>query len=400
MSHDELSPATVATLDEMARVAADGNAGWMSLPPESYTDPDIYRLEIEKIFKTTWLNIGRIDEVSQRGSYVAHEVAGTPIAMVRGQDDQLRVFANICQHRWMKLLEGKGRKAVITCPYHAWAYGTDGVLRRAPGMEQHPSFKPDCVRLEKLNHEIWQGFVFVNLDGKAAPLAPRLTGLDERISEFRLESWSTARTINHGEVPWDWKVMQDNGECYHHEGLHPQTFQKVFPGERSRCVVDGDWIFQWNPAREEILETSAAGEKVFPGLFFKPMDGLTEFQRTNFHLFYVLPNYLFYVQPDCGIAIRCLPTGSGRMHMETDLLVPPGARDLPDFEERLDQLDAFFNTFNDEDTTANSAIQKALDSGRAHRAPLSHLEAHNRHVAWWIADKLTGDREAAAVAAE
>ena len=135
-----------------------------------------------------------MDEVSQRGSYVAREVAGTPVAMVRGQDDQLRVFANICRHRWMKLLEGKGRKAVITCPYHAWGYGTDGVLRRAPGMEQHPSFKPDCVRLEELNHEIWQGFVFVNLDGKAAPLAPRLTGLDERISEFRLEYWSTART--------------------------------------------------------------------------------------------------------------------------------------------------------------------------------------------------------------
>jgi phenylpropionate dioxygenase-like ring-hydroxylating dioxygenase large terminal subunit len=391
---------TENTLRAMASMAADGNADWRTLPPDAYTNPEIHALEVEKIFKASWLVLGRVDEVEQRGSYVAREMVGQAVVMVRGQDDKLRVFSNICRHRWMKLLEGKGRKAVITCPYHAWAYGTDGALRRAPDMERHPDFDPSCVRLEELNFEIWQGFVFVNLDGKASPLAPRLTGLTKRVKGFGLEDWVTARTVESGDVAWDWKVMQDNGECYHHEGLHPETFQRVFPGERSRCEVEGDWIFQWNPVREEALEKTAAGEPIMPGLFFEPLEGLNDFERTNFHLFYVLPNYLFYLQPDCGIMIRCFPTAAGRMYMETDLLVPRAARELPDYEERLDRLDAFFNRFNDEDTTANSAIQKNLESGRVAPAPLSHLEAHNRHVAWWIASKLTAGDNAAAMAAE
>jgi hypothetical protein len=75
--------------------------------------------------------------------------------------------------------------------------------------------------------------------------------------------------------------------------------------------------------------------------------------------------------------------------MAADILVPRAARDLSDFAARLDRLTAFFHRFNNEDTPANTAIQVALESGRAEAAPLSRLEAHNRHVAWWVARHLT-----------
>lgn len=400
MTAETLSQRTRATLQAMAAMAADGNAGWTTLPPDAYCNPEIFALERERIFRAGWIALGRADEVAEAGTYVARDVLGEPLAMVRGHDGQLRVFSNMCRHRWMRLLEGSGRKAVLTCPYHAWAYGLDGRLRRAPDMERHPCFDAENVRLAEIRHELWQGFVYVNLDGRAAPLAARLADLEPRIAAYGLKDWVTARTIDCGEIPWDWKVMQDNGECYHHEGLHPQTFQTVFPGEDSGEAIGEDWTFLWTPARTELLEPGPDGA-VMPDLFFEPLQGLDDFQRRNFLLVYVLPNFFIYLQPDCGFLIRVVPVAAGRSAMAADILVPKAARALPDFTDRLDRLTAFFHRFNNEDTPANTAIQAALESGRAEAAPLSRLEAHNRHVAWWVARHLTRGTEArAAIAAE
>lgn len=387
--HGAQAARTAATLEAMSAMAADGNAGWVTLPVDAYCNPDIHVLEIERIFRAGWIAVGRTDEVREPGSYLAREIVGTPVALVRDHDGCLRVFANICRHRWMRVLEGRGRKAVITCPYHAWVYGLDGCLRRAPGMECHPGFDAAATRLEELSFEVWHGFVFVNLDGRAGPLAPRLAGVEDTLRPYGLDDWITARTLDLGEVPWGWKVMQDNGECYHHEGLHPETFQTVFPGEKTGTTCGDDWILQWSPAREESLETLADGTRVMPGCYFEPLDGLDTFHRTHFVLVYVLPNYLIYLQPDCGIMIRFLPVDAGRSHMEVDLMVPESARRLVDFDARLDRFEAFFHRFNDEDVPANTAIQKALESGRATRALLSRHEQHNRHVAWWVASRIT-----------
>jgi len=398
MTQNRFSERTQATLTAMAALAADGNAGWTTLPPDAYCNPDIFALEKETIFRSGWIALGRADEVEQAGAYVARDVLGEPLAMVRGHDGELRVFSNMCRHRWMRLLEGAGRKAVLTCPYHAWAYGLDGKLRNAPGMERHPCFDKADVRLAEIRHEVWQGFVYVNLDGKAAPLAPRLADLEPRIAAYGLEDWVTATTVDCGEIPWDWKVMQDNGECYHHEGLHPQTFQETFPGEDAGAEIGRDWTLLWTPARQALLQDGPDG-KVMPGLFFPPLSGLDSFQRRNFLLLYVLPNFFIYLQPDCGLLIRVVPLAAGRSAMAADVIVPRAARELPDYAERLARLVAFFERFNEEDTPVNTAIQKALESGRAGPAPLSHLEAHNRHVAWWVARALTGGDVARAVQA-
>ncbi|MBT5435250.1 MAG: hypothetical protein HOK83_16505, partial [Rhodospirillaceae bacterium] len=229
-----------------------------------------------------------------------------------------------------------------------------------------------------------------NLDGRAEPLASRLSDLTPRIAAYGLDDWVTAGTVECFMIPWDWKVMQDNGECYHHAGLHPRTFQDVFPGEEAGAVTGNDWTMLWTPARDSLLETTASGETLMPDCYFEPLEGLDDFQRTNFMLVYVLPNFFIYLQPDCGLLIRVEPIAAGRCNMSGDLIVPRQAQALPDYQERLDRFTAFFNRFNDEDTPVNTAIQKALESGRGGPAPLSHLEAHNRHVAWWVASKLAG----------
>ena len=301
--------------------------------------------------------------------------------MVRDHGGRLRVFANICRHRWMQVLEGQGRKAVITCPYHAWVQGLDGRLRRAPGMEHHPDSMPR--QHASRSSPSRSGTVSSSSILTVVPhLSQRACGALETLRADDLDSWMTARTLNLGKVPWNWKVMQDNGECDPHEGLHPETFQRVFPGERTGTTCGDDWILQWSPARDETLEGRADGTRVMPGRFFEPLDGLDTFHRTHFVLVYVLPNYLIYLQPDCGIMIRCLPVTATLSHMEVDLLVPENISKMKELNDCLDRFERFFHRFNDEDMPANTAIQKALERGRASRAPLSRHEQHNRHVAW------------------
>ena len=123
-----------------------------------------------------------------------------------------------------------GHCEMFVCPYHAWTYNLDGRLRGAVEMQHTPDFDASEVRLPEIRHEVWQGFVFVNLDGQADPLAPRLAPLDEAIAEYDLASWVTVRALDFGEQPWDWKVMMDNGDVYHHLGLHRDTVEPRSPG--------------------------------------------------------------------------------------------------------------------------------------------------------------------------
>ena len=340
------------------------------------------------MFRAHWLCIGRVDQVANPGDYMALDVVGEPVVMLRDRQGTLRVLSNVCRHRWMKICVGTGNREFLVCPYHAWTYELDGKLRGAVEMNNSPGFDPRQIALPIIRHEVWQGFVYINLDGKAQPLGPQLLQVDEQIAEFELASWEVARSIDCGEYPWDWKVMQDNGECYHHVGAHLETFEPNYPARGTITHCDGPTIIQWCPSRKQRRVQGADGKEYAPH-YFTPMPGLTEKQRTCFMLVYLLPNFFIYLQADYGMKLRVFPTAAGKIRMFSDFLVPPFARELPDFEQRLNKAVEFFNAFNNEDYAVNSAIQEGLKSAWSVPAPLSHLEAHNQHVARWVAEQLS-----------
>ncbi len=102
------------------------------------TSPEFYELEREAVFKRAWLNVGRVEEVPRMGSYFTKEIdaARTSVIVVKGRDEQIRAFYNICRHRGNKLVwndfpnqEVKGTCRQFTCKYHAWRYDLDGALK-------------------------------------------------------------------------------------------------------------------------------------------------------------------------------------------------------------------------------------------------------------------------------
>jgi nitrite reductase/ring-hydroxylating ferredoxin subunit len=161
-------------------------------------------------------------------------VAGhVPVVVTRARDGELRAFVNVCRHRGHVVAQGAGCRETLQCPYHAWTYGLDGALRRAPRSEREPSFDASVLSLLPVAVEAWGPFVFVNPDAAAAPLAetlgelPRVLG-DGGVDLDRLCFHSHAERSR--EV--NWKVAVENVlHCVsQHHFVWPNTTINVAPG--------------------------------------------------------------------------------------------------------------------------------------------------------------------------
>ena len=123
-----------------------------SLQARYYTDPEIYAAEQNSLFANSWQFACHLSELPSAGSYYCFEIAGESLFAVRGRDEQVRVFYNVCQHRAHQLLKGAGRTPTLTCPYHAWSYDFEGyehtvnshINRLRAKIEVNPA-KPDYV---------------------------------------------------------------------------------------------------------------------------------------------------------------------------------------------------------------------------------------------------------------
>src|ERR1019366_5223071 len=98
------------------------------VPKGRYTDADFLQLEIERLFRKTWLNACRVDEVERVGDYVDFEIGDQSIVVVRTEHG-LRAYFNACRHRGTRLVSGQGRIGEFRCPFHAWRWHLDGSLK-------------------------------------------------------------------------------------------------------------------------------------------------------------------------------------------------------------------------------------------------------------------------------
>jgi len=104
-------------------------------PPGSfYTDEGPFRRELEEFYGTSWLNLGREEQVAEVGDFFTREVGGESVVVVRGTDETVRAFYNVCRHRGTRLIEEPegARLRSIVCPYHGWSYSPEGRLVGAP----------------------------------------------------------------------------------------------------------------------------------------------------------------------------------------------------------------------------------------------------------------------------
>jgi phenylpropionate dioxygenase-like ring-hydroxylating dioxygenase large terminal subunit len=189
----------------------------MSLRAAAYLDPEWLDLDQRAVFGRTWQWVCHVEKLRAPGSYVTATVAGMPIAVVRDEAGRVRAFYNVCKHRAHELLSGSGTTGTIVCPYHAWVYDLDGGLRRARHTGRMPDFDRTRIHLDRIQVEEFGGFVYVNLDPAASPLAEQAPDLAAEIARWApdVADLTFAKRLTY-DVRSNWKNVIDNFlECYH-----------------------------------------------------------------------------------------------------------------------------------------------------------------------------------------
>ncbi len=193
-----------------------------TIPGPWYVDSRIADLESRTVFSKTWQLVGRVDQVEKPGDFVSNRVAGEPVVVVRGNDGVLRGFYNVCRHHAAAVVtEPCGQASILHCPYHGWNYGLDGSLKGMPEFDGVENFDRQKNGLVPLKADVWEKFVFVNLDPNAEPLQDFLGGLVKRAAPLGLSklNYFDRRVY---DIACNWKVFVDNflDGGYHVPHLH------------------------------------------------------------------------------------------------------------------------------------------------------------------------------------
>ena len=193
------------------------------IPAGRYLDEDFFQLELQAI-RRCWVIIGTVHEFTEAGSYkVVDRWNGASVVVVRGEDDAIRAFYNVCQHRGGPVAQGHcGVEQRLQCAVHSWTYGLDGRLIGVPGRRDfHDNLDREKVALRAVRCETWRGFVFINLDPDAPGLVEWLGPIAEEATWF-----DGLRIAGSGslELNCNWKVaIEANIEVYHVTTVHPDT---------------------------------------------------------------------------------------------------------------------------------------------------------------------------------
>jgi len=237
-------------------VTAPLEEAW-TLPSSWYVDGEHHAREMRHVVSRAWHYVAPLDLLASAGAYVVVDVDGEPIVVVRGGDDTVRAFYNVCRHRAGQVVRGDGSapgvdgagcaaKGMLRCLYHGWTYGLDGALCGAPEMQEARDFDMKAFGLRSVRCETAGRCVFVNLADDAPALASSL-GADAALLDavrapfFKRQSW---------DILCNWKVYVDNFlEGYHVPRAHPTLHQLL---DYKDYVVEphGQTIVQHAPPRD------------------------------------------------------------------------------------------------------------------------------------------------------
>ncbi len=344
-----------------------------TIPAERYFCPDELEAEKKAIFQKSWMIVGHASELAEPGQYVTAEIAGQHVFVARGKDGELRGFFNVCQHRGHLLVSGKGKlKNLITCPYHAWAYDTSGALRAAPHSDTVKSFCKTDFALPQVAVDTLCGFVFVNLDPKARPIADVYAGVEELMRHHcpGIDELRPAREIVF-DIAGNWKNVGDNLlECYHCAPAH-KAFVDLVDMSTYQVETHENWSVQYGTCR-----ASNCAYGFDDG--GQPQTNVTA---------YLFPALAFGIFPGTGgvFSFTFLPTAPELTHQVFAYYSPND--ELSDTETAA--LDYFQNVLGPEDVNLVETVQKGLHSlgynqGRfiidAERGHTSEHAVHHFHA--------------------
>ncbi|WP_217562116.1 aromatic ring-hydroxylating dioxygenase subunit alpha [Streptomyces sp. GbtcB6] len=385
--------------------------------PVSYADsisPEFYELERDAIFRRTWLNVGRVEQLPRKGSYFTKELdaARASVVVVRGTDGEVRAFHNVCRHRGNKLVwddypreETKGTCRAFTCKYHAWRYDLEGKLAFVQQESEFFDVDKSKYGLLPVQTDVWEGFVFVNLDpDNTTPLRDYLGRFAHGIEGYPFHKLTQVHKYR-AEIGSNWKLFIDAfAEFYHAPILHAGQYVaeeaakiKKYGYEALSYDIDGphSMVSSWGgiaPPKERAMVKPV--ERALRSGLFGPWEapdiGLTTEQLPpavnptrskvwGMDSFVFFPNFMLLVwRPNWVLTYHYWPTSYNTHIFEgTCYFVPP-----QNAFQRLQQELAVvsFKEYGLQDGNTLEATQTMLETRTVDEFPLCDQEVLLRHL--------------------
>ena len=204
-----------------------------TLPQDFYTDESVFSDEMKRIYFKQWLMVDHVSRIKNPGDYFVFEAEKESIIVIRGRDNEIRAFYNVCTHRGSRIcLDEEGSKKLLVCPYHAWSFSAEGDLKAARHMPD--DFKLEDYGLRKCHIKIYEGLIFINLSIED-PM-----DFDEFMSPLKelvnFHGTGKSKIVARKKYPTDanFKLVLENfQECYHCSNAHPEF----------SAVHEKDWVF-------------------------------------------------------------------------------------------------------------------------------------------------------------
>jgi Rieske 2Fe-2S family protein len=388
-----------------------------ALERDFYVSPEDYQIDLEMIWYRDWLFIGHDCEVAKTGDYLTVQIGEYPVIVVRDREGALRGFHNSCRHRGSRICsEEHGKAARLVCPYHQWTYALDGRLLAAREMGE--TFDKTQYGLKPVHVASVAGYIFVCVAKVAPDFEPVRKHLEPYFAPHKLENTKVAFEITIVENA-NWKlVWENNRECYHCAGNHPELII-TFPEDPTITGVDGGFsnphiASKWKhwesiglPSKFHISDDGqyrTARYPLNPGTTCYTMDGkaavarpltdtITEPDIGSLLLFH-FPTTWNHIMADHATTFRLLPLSPTTTQLTTKWLVHKDAVEGVDYDVK--RLTEVWLATNDEDRRVCQENQIGVNSPAYAPAPYStiHEAGVTQFVDWYathLEERLTED---------
>lgn len=346
-----------------------------SLPAWTYSDPEFFALECERIYAPIWQVVCHQSDIPAPGDWHTLDYIGESVIVIRGADGRLRAFTNVCRHRGSRIVDGTtGSAKKLVCPYHAWTYELDGRLSGVPDSASYPALEKDDNPLSSVDLDVWHGFAFVRLIDDGGPsVAEMMAPYEDLVTPYRFPDLRALGRVVLRPRAVNWKNIGDNyADGLHipiaHDGL-TRLFGKSY-GLEAQAHVDRMWGDLQDKPSANLSERLY--QRLLPSVPHLP----PELQR-HWHYLRLWPNVAFDIYPDQVDFMQWLPISP------TESIIREIAYVLPD-ERREMRAARYLNwrinrQVNAEDTVLIGRVQQGMGSRSFSIGPLSDKELCLRH---------------------
>ena len=348
----------------------------MSLPGWLYFDAEFFEAEKTAFLRAAQQVVCHESEIAEPGEWRSLEYLGESVIVIRGDDGEVRAFANVCRHRGSRIVDGNGGCAkVLTCPYHAWSYARDGRLVGVPHRNEYPDLRTDELGLVPVALEKWHGFFFVTLAPGAPSVAEMMAPYEAEVAPYRFADLRAIGRVTLRPRALNWKTIADN----YSDGLHipvghpglTRLFGRGYRIEAGEYVdkMEGDLI-----EKESSNPSERAYQRLLPRVDHLPMS-----HQRKWLYYKLFPNVAFDIYPDQVDFMQFLPVSATETVIrEISYAVPDGRREMKAARNLNWRINRRVNA---EDTELISRVQLGMQSPTYKAGPLGTSEVCLRSFA-------------------